>query len=357
MLGTAALQLNHTTAAQPRINLIGKAVRIAATATAIVVSCAGYTFAQDTVKDKSQRRNIVSYTRDIKITLLGTGTPLPSVDRFGPSTLIEANGQYFLFDCGRGASQRLWENKIQLGKINNVFITHLHSDHIVGFPDLWLTGWLPANFGRRQVPIEVWGPKGIEQMSKGLQTAYAWDIEVRNHGKNKFDSAILIKTHTISEGIIYDKDGVQVIAFLVDHGDFIDNAFGFRFNYKEHSVVISGDTKYSENLIKNSKNVDVLIHEVAFAHPELIKKSQTAREIQSLHTTPEEAAKLFSTVSPELAIYSHIALILTDPSIPAANISDLIPRTKNIYDGRLEIGEDNMIIEIGEKITVKGKTK
>lgn len=294
-----------------------------------------------------------SYTQDIKITLLGTGTPLPSVDRFGPSTLIEANGQYFLFDCGRGASQRLWENKIPLGKINNVFITHLHSDHIVGFPDLWLTGWLPANFGRRQVPIEVWGPKGIEQMSKGLQTAYAWDIETRKHEKNKIDSAILIKSHTLSEGIIYDKEGVQVTAFLVDHG--IDYAFGFRFNYKGHSVVLSGDTRYSENLIKNSKGVNVLIHEVAFAHPELIKKSQTAREILGLHTTPEEAAKIFSTVSPELAVYSHIAQILTDPSIPAADISDLIPRTRNIYDGRFEIGEDNMIIEIGKKITVKGK--
>jgi len=301
--------------------------------------------------------SVSGYAQDIKITLLGTGTPLPSVDRFGPATLIEANGQYFLFDCGRGVSQRLWENKIQLGKIKNVFITHLHSDHITGFPDLWLTSWLPANFGRRQVPIELWGPKGIEQMCRGLETAYAWDIEARNHGKSKIDSAILIKPHTINEGVIYDKDGVQVIAFLVDHGDFIDNAFGFRFNYKGHSVVISGDTKYSENLIRNSKNVDVLIHEVAFAHPELIKKSQTAREIQSLHTTPEEAAKLFSTVGPKLAIYSHIALILTDPSIPPADFSDLIPRTRTSYNGRLEIGEDNMIIELGEKITVRAKAK
>jgi len=194
-------------------------------------------------------------------------------------------------------------------------------------------------------------------MSRGLQTAYAWDIEARSHGKNKIDSSILIKPHAIVDGIIYDKDGVQVTAFLVDHGDFIDNAFGFRFNYKGHSVVLSGDTKYSENLIKNSKNVDVLIHEVAFAHPELLKKSQTAREIQSLHTTPEEAAKIFSIVRPGLAVYSHVAVILTDPSIPPASFSDLIPRTKNFYDGRFEIGEDNMVIEIGEKVTVKEKTK
>jgi ribonuclease Z len=295
----------------------------------------------------------LGYAQEIKITLLGTGTPQPSIERFGPSTLVEANGQYFLFDCGRGASQRLWQQKIPLGKINNVFFTHLHSDHLVGFPDLWLTGWLPANFGRRNVPMEVWGPKGIDQMTQGLQSAYAWDIQTRVKGKHEIDSAILITTHTIKEGVIYDKDGVQVIAFLVDHADFIDNAFGFRLNFKGHSVVISGDTRYNENLIKNSKGVDVLIHEVALAHPELIKKSEVARQIQSFHTTPEEAGKIFSTVNPRLAIYSHIALILTDPTIPPANINDLIPRTKAFYNGKIEIGEDLMVVEVGKEITVK----
>ena len=142
------------------------------------------------------------YAQEIKITLLGTGTPLPSMERFGPSTLVEANGQYFLFDCGRGASQRLWQQKIPLGKINNVFFTHLHSDHLVGFPDVWLTGWLPANFGRRNVPMEVWGPTGIDQMTQGLQSAFAWDTQTRVKGKHEIDSAILITTRTISEGVI-----------------------------------------------------------------------------------------------------------------------------------------------------------
>lgn len=293
------------------------------------------------------------HAQEIKITLLGTGTPLPSMERFGPGTLVEANGQYFLFDCGRGASQRLWQQKIPLGKINNVFFTHLHSDHVVGFPDLWLTSLLQANFGKRNVPIEVWGSEGIDQMAQGLQDAFAWDIQTRKKEGNKIDSVVLIKPQIIKEGIIYDKDGVQVIAFLVDHADFIDHAFGFRLNYKGYSVVISGDTRYNENLIKNSKGVDVLIHEVALAHPELIEKSQVARQIQGLHTTPEEAGKIFSAVNPRLAIYSHIAMILTDPTIPPANINDLIPRTRASYNGKFEIGEDLMIIEVGKEITVR----
>lgn len=295
----------------------------------------------------------VGYAQEIKITLLGTGTPLPSIERFGPSTLIEANGQYFLFDCGRGASQRLWQQKTPLGKITNVFFTHLHSDHLVGFPDLWLTGWLPANFGRRNVPMEVWGPEGIDQLIRGLQCAFAWDTQTRVKGKHEIDSAILINAHTVNEGVVYDKEGVQVIAFLVDHADFIDNAFGFRLNYNGYSVVISGDTRYNENLIKNSHGVDVLIHEVALANPELIKKSVIAKQIQSFHTTPEEAGKIFSIVNPRLAIYSHISMILTDPVIPPANINDLTTRTKTFYNGKVEIGEDLMTIEVGKKITVR----
>src|SRR5262245_249422 len=93
-----------------------------------------------------------------KVTLLGTGSPVPSVERFGPSILVEAGGQKLLFDCGRGASQRLWQLKIPLGKIDALFLTHLHSDHVVGIPDLWLTGWIPAVYGRRAVPFQVLGP-------------------------------------------------------------------------------------------------------------------------------------------------------------------------------------------------------
>src|ERR1700752_885693 len=124
----------------------------------------------------------------IKVTLLGTGAPVPSIERFGPSILVEAGGQKILFDCGRGASQRLWQLKIPLGRIDALFLTHLHSDHIVGIPDVWLTGWLPAVFGRRANPFQVFGPAGTKDMMNNLVKAFSWDISTRNKEKNKADS-------------------------------------------------------------------------------------------------------------------------------------------------------------------------
>src|SRR5688572_8597957 len=108
----------------------------------------------------------------IRVTLLGTGTPLPSMERFGAATLVEAGGNYFLFDCGRGATQRLWQQKIQIGKVDHLFLTHLHSDHVVGIPDLLLMGLMPAVYGNRKKAFEVWGPAGTGEMMQGLRNAY-----------------------------------------------------------------------------------------------------------------------------------------------------------------------------------------
>jgi ribonuclease Z len=297
------------------------------------------------------------FSQSIKVTLLGTGVPQPAIDRFGPSTLVEAGNQYFLFDCGRGAAQRLWQQKIQLGKVNRLFLTHLHSDHTVGIADLWLTGWLPTVFGSRNSPFQVWGPAGTAEMMQGLGMAYSWDIRIRSHESNKADSGIMVLTHTVKEGVVYDQGGVKVTAFFVDHADFIDSAFGYRLDYGGHSVVISGDTRYNENLIKYTQDVDVLIHEVAVAKDELIQKSAIAQQILSYHTSPEQAGKVFSKANPRLAVYSHIAMPAIDPSIPPPTVDDIISRTRKNYTGRLEVGEDLMIIEIGETIKVQRKNK
>jgi ribonuclease Z len=117
---------------------------------------------------------------DFKVTLLGTGTPHPTMKRFGPSILVQAGGKTLLFDCGRGVTQRLFQIKVPFGKVDHVFLTHLHSDHVIGVPDLWLTGWLGAPFARRKGPFRITGPEGTAEMMANLEKAFAWDIKTRH---------------------------------------------------------------------------------------------------------------------------------------------------------------------------------
>ena len=298
-----------------------------------------------------------STAQTITVTLLGTGAPQPSVERFGAATLVEAGGTYFLFDCGRGATQRLWQQKIGVGKVNRLFLTHLHSDHVVGIPDLWLLGLMPGAFGNRKQPLEVWGPAGTTEMMHGLKTAYQWDIKTRVAEYPSSDSGTVVKAQNIGEGIIYNKDGVKVTAFRVNHSDIIDSALGYRLDYGGRSVLISGDTRYSENLIKYAKGVDVLIHEVIAIREEVMATSALARKITNFHTTPEDAGKVFASGKPRLAVYTHVAIPPLDPSKPPLTTDDIITRTKKYFTGDLAVGEDLMVIEIGEKIEVKPPKK
>ena len=140
---------------------------------------------------------------DITVTLLGTGAPQPSIDRFGPATLVEAGQEKLLFDCGRGATQRLGQRHISLSALTAVFLTHLHSDHVVGLPDLWLTGWLPTPFGHRTTPLRVWGPTGTRQMAAGLEQAYRADIRIRHDGEGLLLQGVAIQASDIAQGVVY----------------------------------------------------------------------------------------------------------------------------------------------------------
>ena len=292
----------------------------------------------------------------IRVVLLGTGRPDPVIDRFGPATLVEAGGQKLLFDAGRGASQRLWQLKIPLGQVHALFLTHLHSDHTVGIPDLWLTGWLPTPFGGRKTPLEVWGPTGTVDMMSALGKAYQWDIRVRGEGEHLPPEGIKVLAHDIIEGVLYDRQGLKVTAFLVDHGGLLKPAFGYRVDYAGHSVVISGDTRPNENLIRHAAGTDVLVHEVAAVRPELLERSPTAataRRILSFHSSPEEAGRVFARVRPKLAVFTHVALLTTDRNFQPPTGADVIRRTRTVYAGAVLLGEDLMTIDIGDKVEVR----
>ena len=292
----------------------------------------------------------------IKITLLGTGAPVPSIERFGPSILVEAGGQKLLFDCGRGAGQRLWQLKIPLGQIDVLFLTHLHSDHVVGIPDVWLTGWIPAVYGRRTSPFQVFGPDGTRDMMENLVKAFSWDISTRSKEKNKADSGALVNATDVKEGFVWEKNGVKVTPFTVRHAEFIDSALGYRIDYAGHSVILSSDTRYSEKLIRYAKGADVVIHEVAAANEQSMQRSPLINQILGFHSSPEDAGKVFEQIQPKLAVYSHIVLLTADPSIPPPTINDLTIRTQKTYKGALRVGEDLLSIEIDDKVKVSKYT-
>ncbi len=166
---------------------------------------------------------------DFKVTLLGTGVPIPSPDRFGPSTLIEAGDQKLLIDAGRGATIRLYQLGVPIGRLDALLLTHFHSDHTSGIPDVWLTGWLQSYFGDRKGPFRVIGPQGTERLMAKLEEAYADDIKIRMDDEKLGPDGVAISVLEYdSDGVAYEKNGVKVIAFEVDHGDVIKPAYGYR---------------------------------------------------------------------------------------------------------------------------------
>jgi ribonuclease Z len=162
----------------------------------------------------------------IKVTLLGTGTPFPNAERFGSAILVEVGGEKLLFDCGRGAAIRLTQAGVALDSVDELFLTHLHSDHTVGIPDLWLTGW----FLGRDHPLRVWGPPGTREMTEHLSRAYQFDVQTREHTENLPPKGVEVDAEEIEQGDIYIRGLLRVSAFLVDHGP-VKPAFGYRIDY------------------------------------------------------------------------------------------------------------------------------
>jgi ribonuclease Z len=291
---------------------------------------------------------------DFRLTLLGSGVPIPDPNRFGPATLVEAGEQKLLFDAGRGATIRLWQLKIPFNQVTPLFLTHFHSDHVSGIPDLWLTGWLGGPFGRRASPFHVIGPIGTKELMNNLERAYAADIKIRIADENYPPEGVRVLAEEFpGEGVVFDKDGVKVVAFEVDHGEAIKPAYGYRVEYKGRAVVISGDTRFSENVIKHATGADVLVHEVMAVRPELLKDEQVKR-VMAHHTSPQEAGTVFARAAPKLAVYTHLVL-RGAPGIPVLTPAEIAAQTRETYNGPLEVGEDLLSVEIGEdgKLTVR----
>ena len=259
------------------------------------------------------------------ITLLGTGTPNLDNDRWGPSTLIQAGKYIILFDCGRGTLLRIKQAGVNPNLVSKIFLTHLHSDHSVGIPDLWLTGW---EMGREK-PLQVWGPEGTQAFAFHLREAFIADVDGRQLAPQCLpESSAKIKAVDIQEEEVDLSDDLKITSFLVDHGSF-KPALGFRVDYRKVSVVLSGDTKFSDNLVEHIMGADIVIHN-AWVAPE----SSAALQLVA---SPEKAAEVFNMVKPKLAIVSHYN---TDVSLDA--------RIRSSYKGPLLIGKDLQTVTLNE---------
>ena len=235
--------------------------------------------------------------KTFRVTLIGTGAPPPDPDRMGPSTLVEVGSKRLLFDVGRGASTSIVAYGLNLGAIHNVFLTHLHVDHLSGFPDFWLAGHHRGPFGRREESVTVFGPSGLTQMLRGLEQAYhdiamGWGLpEYATH---------LIGQEFDGPGVVFDEGGVRVTAFPVFHA--AGNAYGYRVDYGGHSVVISGDTGFSENVISFAEGTDLLVHEVFYLGDESGMDPDFVERLKVIHTVPEAAARVFTAARPAMAV-------------------------------------------------------
>jgi ribonuclease Z len=281
------------------------------------------------------------------ITLLGTGTPILNINRFGMSTLVQAGSQKLLFDAGRGASIRLHQARVPLRDISAIFVTHLHSDHVTGLPDLYATAPLPTDDGRRKVPLEIWGPEGVDDLARGIELMFIENNRIRLVGKEINVESTKISAHALPPegGIVFQKDGVVVTAFLVDHGH-AKPAYGYRVDYAGHAVVLSGDTTYAPNLVSNAKGVDLLIHCLAIASRRLEAAAPDyVNHFYEYLANPEMIGRILNEVHPRDAVFSHISLY-SRGDIPRATEEELNARVKAAYEGLFILGQDLMSFTI-----------
>lgn len=321
--------------------------RIFCSATFAVAFCLGTTLTH--AQSPQSQTSEVTASDDMVVTLLGTGTPTLDPRRFGFSNLVQAGGLNLMFDAGRGASIRLGQLKLPIGKLDGVFLTHFHSDHTNGLADIFTAGYLGGVIGGRKEAMHLYGPPGVARIAEGLRATYLSDIETRIADENIPEPATRIDVTELAEGVILDKNGVKVTMFKVNHGEKIEPAVGYRIDYKGKSVVFGGDTKYDENVIRFAKGANLLVHEAGLA-AEDAQDMPNVKRVLGHHTLPEDAGRVFDQARPGMAVYSHVVR-MDLPNKVRPTMAEVIRRTRKTYSGPLIVGEDLMQFQIGEAAT------
>ncbi len=246
-----------------------------------------------------------------KVVLLGTGTPVPDPDRSGPATLIVVDERAYLVDFGPGVVRRAEAAALTRGitaarpaNLTVAFVTHLHSDHTAGYSDLIFTGWTSG----RGVPLEVYGPAGLQSMTEHILQAYRVDIETRTNPEGpireigRFPDAWKVNAHEIKAGIIYKDEKVTVTAFATKHAM---ESYGYRFETPDRTIVISGDTNPVEATINACNGCDVLIHEAQPLELQTKMPERVQSVVAKYHTTTAQLAALANRAKPKLLVIYH----------------------------------------------------
>jgi ribonuclease Z len=269
-----------------------------------------------------------------RVVLLGTGSPAPDPDRSGPATAIVVGDTAYLVDLGPGVVRRASAaaklrsiDALEPTKLRVAFLTHLHSDHTVGYPDLIFTPW---TVGRR-VPLEVYGPKGIKAMTEHILEAYRVDIETRTNpdgNQRSFPEGHNVNAHEVASGVVYKDANVTVTAFATKHAM---ESYGYRFDTPDRSIVISGDTNPSPATIEACHGCDVLIHEGQSPAWLATRPETFQRFAAKYHTTTPQLAELAREAKPRLLIVYHYSSVGPE---------DVLGEMHARYPGQVVVGRD-----------------
>jgi ribonuclease Z len=318
-------------------------------------------------KERAGRDATVGLPDGLHVILCGSGSPLPDPSRAGPCTMVIAGPHIYVVDAGEGGARNLTLMGLPTGRIERLFLTHFHSDHIDGLGPMLLLRWS----GKPNLaPLPVAGPQGVERIVAGFNEAYAQDNGYRtaHHGPAIMPPAgagAVAEAFAIAGAplVILDRDGVRVTAFPVDHGPVFP-AVGYRFDYKGRSVVLSGDTAPSPSVVANAKGADLLVHEAL--QPNLVERltdalaakginntAQITRDILNYHTSPEAAADAAEAAGVKQLLLNHIVPPLPFTFAYPAFLGD----APKHFGGPITVGEDGMIFTLpaGSSDIKKGK--
>lgn len=342
---------------------VGRIIALVLAALVIVGAGAAYMFRGELAVMALQRAApramaLAPLPDGLHVGFCGTGSPLPDRTRAGPCTAVLAGERLFVFDAGEGAAETLSMMGMSADQVDTVFLTHLHSDHFDGLAAVALQHWAG---GAATEPLLVIGPPGVERVTGGLNEAYAIDSGYRtaHHGPeiappSGFGMAVraFVMPEGASEVVVLDDGGVRITAFLVAHAP-VDNAVGYRVDYAGRSVVISGDTAKSENLIRVSQGADLLVHEAISPRISLIYGeaaasagrggvSQIFTDILDYHASPQDAADSAQQAGVEALAITHILPPLVVPGLDQAFLAD----APSLFDGPIWLMRDGDIISL-----------